>query len=72
MLGLAPIEEIGMLLEDGFKAAKEGKPVLTPDNLLAVQGAINGMEKLIDQLATHGTVEGFDVSAILQKLQAFK
>ncbi len=72
MLGLTPIEEIGRMMEDGFKAAKEGKPILTPGNMTALHEAVEGMHKLIEQLASQGTVDGIDVSGILKKLESFK
>ncbi len=72
MMGLTPIEEIGRALEDGFKAAKEGKPIVNPSSIAAVNEAILGLRQLIDKLATEGTTEGFDTSAIMQKLASFK
>jgi two-component system chemotaxis sensor kinase CheA len=72
MMGLTPIEQIGKALEDGFKMAKEGKPVITPETMAIINDAIEGLRKLIDQLAAQGTVEGFDVSGILSKLEKFK
>lgn len=72
MMGLTPIEQIGRALEDGFKAVKEGRPLLTPENLVAVHQAIEGIRRLIDKLATEGTTEGFDTTQILQQLSNFK
>lgn len=72
MMGLTLIESIGKVLEDGFKAAKDGKPVLTPANLAGVRDAIAGMQSLIDLLASTGTTDGFDASAILKKLENFR
>lgn len=72
MLGLTPIEDIGKSLEDGFKAVKEGKPLLDASMIANVNLAVEGMRKLIDKLANEGTLEGFDVSGILKRLEAFK
>lgn len=72
MMGLTPIEEIGRALEDGFKAAKDGKPIVNPGSIAAVNDAIQGLRQLIDKLASEGTTEGFDTSAIMQKLAAFR
>ena len=72
MLGLTPIEEIGRALEDGFKVAKDGKPLLTPDMIENVNVAVLGMAQLIDKLANEGTTDGFDISGIMQRLAAFK
>ncbi len=71
MMGLTPIEEIGRALEDRFKAVKDGTAPITPETIKSVTGAIDGIRKLIDKLAATGTVEGFDVSGILTKLEKF-
>lgn len=72
MLGLTPIEEIGRLLEDGFKAAKEGKPVLTSGVIVIINEAVDSVRQLVDKLATEGTMDGIDISAIQKKLEQFK
>ena len=72
MLGLTPIESIGRALEDGFKAAKEGKPVLTPATIGIINEAIASVSQLIDKLANEGTMEGIDITAIQSKLEQFK
>lgn len=72
MLGLTPIEEIGRLLEDGFKAAKEGKPVLNPATIAIVNEAVTSIGQLIEKLATEGTMDGIDISGIQKKLEQFK
>lgn len=72
MLGLTPIESIGRALEDGFKAAKEGKPVLTPAMIVIINEAIASVSQLIDKLANEGTMDGIDITAIQSKLEQFK
>jgi chemotaxis protein histidine kinase CheA len=72
MLGLTPIENIGRALEDGFKAAKEGKPVLTPATITIVNEAIAFISQLIDKLEKDGTTDGIDISSIQTKLEQFK
>lgn len=72
MLGLTPIENIGRALEDGFKAAKEGKPVLTPATIAIVNEAIAFISQLIDKLEKEGTMDGIDISGIQAKLEQFK
>ncbi len=72
MLGLTPIENIGRALEDGFKAAKEGKPVLTPETIAIVKEAIGGISQLIDKLEKEGSMDGIDISGIQTKLEQFK
>ncbi|MBX7152183.1 Hpt domain-containing protein [bacterium] len=72
MMGLTPIESIGHALEDGFKAVKDGKPLITTDMITNIKAAIDGVRQLIDKLASEGTTEGFDVSGILKKLEYFK
>lgn len=72
MLGLTPIEEIGRLLEDGFKAAKEGKPVLNAGTIAIVNEAVASISQLIEKLSTEGTTDGIDITAIQKKLEQFK
>ncbi|MBL7959709.1 Hpt domain-containing protein [bacterium] len=72
MLGLTPIEEIGRLLEDGFKAAKEGRPVLNANTIAIINEAVNSVGRLIEKLSTQGTMDGIDITAIQKKLEQFK
>lgn len=72
ILGLEPIEQIGQRLETGFKSAKDGTLQIRPDHLAVIGGAIAGLQQLIDQLATQGTLEGLDITGILTKLDSFK
>ena len=72
MMGLTPIEQIGKALEDGFKSVKDGKPLINAETIAVINDAIEGLRKLIDKLAAEGTLEGFDVSGILTKLEKFK
>jgi len=71
MMGLTTIESVGKALEDGFRAVKDGKQILTA-NIPAINGAILGIQQLIDQLAATGTTDGVDVSGILKSLENFK
>ncbi|MCB0834408.1 MAG: Hpt domain-containing protein [Bacteroidetes bacterium] len=72
MLSLTPIEQIGKALEDGFKAAKDGKVVLDAGLISVIREAIEGLHLLIEKLASEGTTEGMDITGLLTKLENFK
>ncbi len=72
ILGLEPIEQVSMRLESGFKLAKDGALPLQTAHLSLVAEAVTGLNHLIEKLANEGTLEGFDVSGILTKLESFK
>lgn len=72
ILGLEPIEQVSMRLESGFKLAKDGALPLQPAHLSLVAEAVAGLKHLIEKLANEGTLEGFDISGVLTKLESFK
>ncbi len=72
ILGLDPIERIGYELEAGFKSAKDGNLRITDGHLKIIRDAVHGLQTLIDKLAAEGTVEGFDVGSILDRLAGLR
>lgn len=72
MLGLTPIEQIGYKLEIGFKSAKDGSLMITPDHITLIRDAIGFIRQLTEKLSSEGTTDGIDVSEILQRLDSFK